>query len=92
MSHTAQVIIGDRGRLVLPASVRSELGLVPGTRMLLTVEEDDSLRLRPYQTVAQQNRGLFANRGPQWRADTGDRGSLVDELLQDRRDEGEREE
>jgi AbrB family looped-hinge helix DNA binding protein len=83
MSHTEQVTIGDRGRLVLPASIRSALGLTVGTRLLLTAEDDGSLRLRPYRIVADQTRGLYA--------DLAKRGSLVDELLQDRRDEAESE-
>ena len=36
-------MIGDRGRIVLPSSVRAELGLEPGTPMLLSTEEDGSL-------------------------------------------------
>lgn len=84
MSHTEQVTIGERGRLVLPSSVRSALGITPGTRMLLSTEDDGSLRLRPYRAVADESRGLFANL-------TKD-GSLVEELLAERRAEAEREE
>ncbi len=84
MSHTEQVTIGDRGRLVLPASVRAALGLKPGTRMLLSTEDDGSLRLRPYRAVADGSRGLFAG--------LAEKGSLVDELLAERRAEAEREE
>jgi AbrB family looped-hinge helix DNA binding protein len=84
MPHTEQVTIGDRGRLVLPASVRSALGLKPGTRMLLSTEDDGSLRLRPYRAVADESRGLFA--------DLAEKGSLVDDLLAQRRAEAEREE
>jgi AbrB family looped-hinge helix DNA binding protein len=84
MSHTEQVTIGDRGRLVLPASVRSALGLKPGTRMLLSTEDDGSLRLRSYRTVADESRGVFAQ--------LAESGSLVDELLADRRAEAAREE
>jgi len=51
--------------------------------MLLTTEDDGSLRLRPYRSVAEQNRGLFQ--------ETEGAGSLVDELLADRRAEAERE-
>jgi len=84
MSHTdRQVIVGDRGRIVLPALVRSQLGLAPGTRMLLSTEADGSLRLRPYRSVADQNRGLLADLAP---ADV----SMVDELLADRRAEAAR--
>jgi AbrB family looped-hinge helix DNA binding protein len=84
MSHREQITIGERGRLVLPASVRSALGLTPGTRMLLSTEPDGSLRLRPYRAVADESRGLFA--------DLAEGGSLVDELVAERRAEAEREE
>jgi AbrB family looped-hinge helix DNA binding protein len=84
MSHTEQVTVGDRGRLVLPSPIRLALGLTPGTRMLLSTEDDGSLRLRPYRSVADESRGLFANL-------TGKGGSLVDELLAERRAEAERE-
>jgi AbrB family looped-hinge helix DNA binding protein len=84
ISHRAQITIGDRGRLVLPSSVRTELGLAPGTRMLLSTETDGSLRLRPYRAVADESRGLFSTLSEQ--------GSLVDELLAERREEAGREE
>ncbi len=77
MAHNEQVTLGDRGRLVLPSSVRSALGLERGTRMLLSTEDDGSLRLRPYRVVAQESRGLLA--------DLVKQGSLVEELLAERR-------
>jgi AbrB family looped-hinge helix DNA binding protein len=83
MSHREQVTIGDRGRLVLPSSIRTALGLKPGSRLLLSTEEDGSLRLRPYRAVADQSRGLFA--------ELSHSGSLVDELLAERRAEAKRE-
>jgi AbrB family looped-hinge helix DNA binding protein/excisionase family DNA binding protein len=84
MSHTEKVTIGDRGRLVLPASVRTALKLTPGTQMLLSTEDDGSLRLRPYRAVADKNRGRFAHHR--------EAGSLVDELIADRRGEAAAEE
>ncbi|MDQ2758868.1 MAG: AbrB/MazE/SpoVT family DNA-binding domain-containing protein [Actinomycetota bacterium] len=84
MSHTEQVTIGDRGRLVLPSSVRTALDLKPGTRMLLSTEADGSLRLRPYRAVADQSRGLFSSLAAA--------GSLVDELISERRAEADRDE
>ncbi|MDO8210395.1 AbrB/MazE/SpoVT family DNA-binding domain-containing protein [Conexibacter sp. CPCC 206217] len=83
MAHAERhVTVGDRGRLVLPAAVRSQLGLEPGTRMLLTTEPDGSLRLRPYRAVADRHRGILgAANGP----------SLVDELIAERRREAARE-
>jgi AbrB family looped-hinge helix DNA binding protein len=85
MSHSdRQVIVGDRGRVVLPSGVRAELGLEPGTRMLLSTEKDGSLRLRPYRSVADRNRGMLADLAP-----TGE--SMVDELIAERRSEAARE-
>ncbi|MFL5911475.1 MAG: AbrB/MazE/SpoVT family DNA-binding domain-containing protein [Gaiellaceae bacterium] len=78
------VIVGDRGRLVLPADVRSELGIEAGARMLLSTERDGSLRLRPYRTVADQGRGLLADLAPAG-------ASMVDELIDERRREAARE-
>ncbi len=73
---TAQLIVGDRGRLVLPAAVRAELGLTVGSRLLLSTESDGSLCLRPYRAVADAGRGLLRGVGA---------GSMVDELVEERR-------
>lgn len=78
------MVVGDRGRLVLPADVRSELGIEAGARMLLSTERDGSLRLRPYRSVADQGRGLLADLAPA-------EASMVDELLEERRREAARE-
>lgn len=85
MAHAErQVVVGDRGRVVLPADVRTELGLEAGSRMLLSTERDGSLRLRPYRSVADQGRGMLAGIAP-----AGE--SMVDELLAERRREAARE-
>jgi AbrB family looped-hinge helix DNA binding protein len=79
-----QVVVGDRGRVVLPSEVRAALGLKAGSRMLLSTERDGSLRLRPYRSVADQGRGMLAGLAP-----AGE--SIVDELLAERRREAARE-
>jgi AbrB family looped-hinge helix DNA binding protein len=88
MAHTEQTVeqvtIGDRGRLVLPAHIREELGLHPGTRVALTIEPDGSLRLRSYRAIAEAARGMLADVGPQDR-------SPVDELIAERRREAAQE-
>jgi AbrB family looped-hinge helix DNA binding protein len=85
MAHTArEVVVGDRGRVVLPSDIRASLGLEPGDRMLLSTDADGSLRLRPYRTVAAQGLGLLADLAP-----GGD--SMVDELIAERRAEARRE-
>jgi hypothetical protein len=50
--------------------------------MLLSTEEDGSLRLRPYRAVAAQNRGLLRDLPG---------GPMVDELLAERRAEATQE-
>ena len=85
MSHpTHKVVVGDRGRVVLPSEVRAVMDLRPGTPMLLSTETDGSLRLRPYRSVADSNRGMLAEIAPKEE-------SLVDELLAERRREAARE-
>jgi antitoxin PrlF len=79
-----QIVLGDRGRVVLPSEVRAQLGLDTGSRLLLRTESDGSLRLRPYRSVADQNRGMLTGLAP-----TGE--SIVDELLVERRQEAEDE-
>lgn len=81
MAHSErQIVVGDRGRLVLPAAVRAALGIARGTRLLLSTETDGSLRLRPYRAVAEESRGLLAGLTPAG-------ASLVDELFAERRAE-----
>jgi AbrB family looped-hinge helix DNA binding protein len=81
MAHRArEVVVGDRGRVVLPADIRAELGLEPGMRMLLSTDDDGSLRLQPYHAVAAETKGMLANLAP---ADE----SMVDELIAERRRE-----
>lgn len=85
MAHTErQIVVGDRGRVVLPSEVRSALGLKTGSRLLLSTETDGSLRLRPYRSVADQGRGMLAGLAPEGE-------SMVDELLAERRREAARE-
>jgi AbrB family looped-hinge helix DNA binding protein len=62
MSHTV-VVVGDRGRMVLPSAVRRKLGLTAGTRLLVDVEPDGSLKLQPFRAAAERGRGLLANVG-----------------------------
>jgi AbrB family looped-hinge helix DNA binding protein len=85
MAHSGyKIVVGDRGRVVLPSDVRAELDLKPGTRMLLSTEADGSVRLRPYRAVADRNRGVLAGIAPAEE-------SLVDELLAERRREAAHE-
>jgi len=72
----ATVVLGQQGRLVIPAEVRAALGLAPGDRLHLRLTGAQMVLERPRDAVAEL-RGLAAP-VPRTR-------SLVDELLADRR-------
>jgi AbrB family looped-hinge helix DNA binding protein len=72
----ATLVIGQQGRVVIPAEVRTALGLAPGDRLHLHVTGRRLVLMRPEDAV-RELRGLAAN-VPRNR-------SLVDELLAERR-------
>jgi AbrB family looped-hinge helix DNA binding protein len=72
----ATVVLGKQGRLVIPAEVRTALGLAPGDRLHVRVTGRGLVLERPGDAVAEL-RGL-ARDVPRTR-------SLVDELLAERR-------
>ena len=72
-----------RGRVVLPAKVRRKLGLREGDRMILVVQPDRSLRLVSLREQLKKLRGMYKHLA------VGR--SLVDELIQERREEARRE-
>jgi AbrB family looped-hinge helix DNA binding protein len=72
----ATLVLGQQGRLVIPAEVRAALGLAPGDRLHLQVTGARMVLERP-QDAVNELRGL-ASSVPEIR-------SLVDELLAERR-------
>ena len=70
----ATVVLGQQGRVVIPADVRAALGLQPGEALHLRVEDERLVLERPSRATARL-RGLA-------RSVTGR--SLVDELLAER--------
>jgi AbrB family looped-hinge helix DNA binding protein len=72
----ATLVLGQQGRLVIPAEVRSALGLAPGDQLHLRLVGHSLVLERP-QDAASELRGV-ASRVPRTR-------SLVDELLSERR-------
>lgn len=72
----ATIVLGQQGRLVIPADVREALGLHAGDRLHLHVAGRRIVVERPEDAIAEL-RGL-ASGVPTTR-------SLVDELLQERR-------
>lgn len=86
MTHTDRytITLGDRGRLVLPASLRRHLSLQTGDRLILTVDSQGGFRVVSAREQARKLRGIFRDLAPGR--------SLVDELIAERRDEARREE
>jgi AbrB family looped-hinge helix DNA binding protein len=72
--------VSTKGQLVIPADVRAELGIQPGSRIALTVE-DTRIILQPVnQRLVERLRGRFAG-GP----------SLADDLQRQRREDHKRD-
>lgn len=72
----ATVVLGQQGRVVIPADVRAALGLTPGDRLRLSREGDRIVLQRPGDAGGELRRlGSAVMPGR----------SLVDELLAERR-------
>lgn len=82
-SQRNEVQLGPQGRLVVPAALRRELGLMPGERLLIRVK-DGALILEPRQTVERRLRERFHKVDRQV--------SLADALIAERRAEAARDE
>lgn len=82
ISHTTATV-GARGRLVLPAVARRELGITEGSRLLITIESPGVVRLTSAEHAADSARGLLRQRAAGR--------SLADELIEARRREAKDE-
>lgn len=74
------VRLGKQGRLVVPASLRQELGLEVGDELVARAE-DGRLVFEPRAAVIRRLRARFA----------GVEGSMAEELIRERREEAARE-
>lgn len=80
MGDTQRVRVGPKGRVVIPAPIRDELGLEEGTEMACFVE-DGAVVLATDEALDAQLHAMFADLDI----------SLADELINERRAEAERE-
>ncbi|HEX6511198.1 MAG TPA: AbrB/MazE/SpoVT family DNA-binding domain-containing protein [Chloroflexota bacterium] len=78
----AEVRVGPQGRLVIPATLRKELGLEPGERLVARLDEG-RLVLERRQVILERLQRRFTHIPPEV--------SLVDELIAERRAEARRE-
>jgi AbrB family looped-hinge helix DNA binding protein len=58
--HIEHTKLGEDGRLVIPATLRKELGLLPGDTIVIE-SDGDSLLLRGYERVLQEVQESFAS-------------------------------
>jgi AbrB family looped-hinge helix DNA binding protein len=81
---TARARIDKGGRMLIPARLRRELGIAAGDAVVLEIKGEE-LRVRPYKKAIEEAQAIIRRYIP-------DRGrSLVDELIEQRRREAERE-
>ena len=77
-----KTIIGDGGRLVIPAEYRKALGIKPGDEVLLTLEDGEIKLVSTRQAIARAQ-ALVRKYVPKDR-------SLSEELIRERREEAAR--
>ena len=86
-THQYTVHVDQRGRLVLPAGIRHQLGIEQGSTLIMAMHEDGMLRLIGPGEAARRGRGLLRELAP---SATMDR-HLAEELIAERRIEAEHE-
>lgn len=80
---TETVIIGESGRIVLPASIRKEFGIRPGERLTVTSENGEIKILSRKMALEQIRAGIIEKRGSLK--------GILDEFIAERRAEAARE-
>jgi AbrB family looped-hinge helix DNA binding protein len=81
MSDTDAVVVGPKGRVVIPAPIRRQLGIQEGSQLMALVD-DGGVLLIPRSEVKRRLRGMFLDVNS----------SLAEELIADRQREAQREE
>lgn len=79
MSDTNKVVVGEKGRLVIPAAIREQFGWKTGTELLI-VHTEHGIELCTRDALIDRLRGSL-------KSDT----NVVDELIAERRAEAARE-
>ncbi|MGA2249987.1 AbrB/MazE/SpoVT family DNA-binding domain-containing protein [Terracidiphilus sp.] len=80
---TETVVLGESGRIVLPAELRKEFGLKPGDRLTIS-SEGGSIRIRNMDmTLKEVRESIIAKRGSL--------SGILDEFLAEKHEEAQRE-
>ncbi len=82
MAQTVKIIEG--GKLVIPAKMRREMGIARGDSVVVELLPDGDLRVRSLAAAVKRAQSIV-------RGFVKGEGSLVDELIAERRAEAERE-
>jgi AbrB family looped-hinge helix DNA binding protein len=82
LAQTVKIIEG--GKLVIPAKMRKEMGIGRGDSVVVELLPDGDLRVRPLAAAVKRAQAIV-------RGFVKGEGSLVDELIAERRAEGKRE-
>jgi AbrB family looped-hinge helix DNA binding protein len=80
---TETVVLGESGRIVLPASIRKEFGLKPGDRLTIFAGKD-GIRIVSWKMALEELRASII-------AKRGSLKGILDEFLEERREEARRE-
>jgi len=80
---TETVILGESGRIVLPASIRKEFGMAPGER-LTVIADDGEIRIFSRKMILDRVRARILKK-------RGTLKGILDEFLDERHEEARRE-
>jgi AbrB family looped-hinge helix DNA binding protein len=80
---TETVMLGESGRIVLPASIRKEFGLEPGERLTVISDKGEIKILSRKMALKNLRASIIAKRGSL--------SGILDEFIADRREEASRE-
>ena len=80
---TETVILGESGRIVLPASIRKEFGLEPGERLTVVSGHGEIKIMSRKMAIESIRAGIIQARGSL--------SGLLDEFLAEKREEARRE-
>jgi AbrB family looped-hinge helix DNA binding protein len=80
---TETVILGESGRIVLPASIRKEFGMAPGER-LTVIADDGEIRIFSRKMILNRVRARILKK-------RGTLKGILDEFLDERHEEARRE-